>query len=278
MHGLGIAAAIAGMVFGALLPFVPGRYESLAVPLSTMCRVFGWVGPLLVPVGVLWIASGYVRRPAGGQFGIAIAALVASSVVGACVAVGALVSGGILFGVGVLALEVYAGARMLRSLTRLRLTPPPSTSPVAFYLLFVPLGATLIQLATVAPAVERSRSLAIRNSALLIADIERYRAANGRYPASLLSVSEDYLPGLLGISEYQYEPSEEAYNLVFEQPALEFGTKEFVVYNPLGRQTFTSHQNDLLRLTPDELALEHTRGHYAVRDAAEPHWKSFWFD
>ena len=34
----------------------------------------------------------------------------------------------------------------------------------------------------------------------------------------------------------------------------------------------------LLPLTPEELALDRTRGHYAVHDAPHPHWKYFWFD
>jgi hypothetical protein len=45
----------------------------------------------------------------------------------------------------------------------------------------------------VAPAVEFSRSRAIRNSARLIADVEHYRAANGQYPASLLSEPREEL-------------------------------------------------------------------------------------
>ena len=102
----------------------------------------------------------------------------------------------------------------------------------------------------------------------MIADIEQYRAAHGRYPASLLSVWEDYLPGVIGIKEYHYEPSGDAYNLFFEQFALHFGTREFVMYNPRDQQAMTSHKLDLLQLTPQELALEQTRGHYAVHDAA----------
>jgi hypothetical protein len=36
------------------LPFTPGTYDPLAAPLSMMARGFGFVGLLLVPVGVLW--------------------------------------------------------------------------------------------------------------------------------------------------------------------------------------------------------------------------------
>jgi hypothetical protein len=67
-------------------------------------------------------------------------------------------------------------------------------------------------------------------------------------------------------------------NLFFEQLALHFGTREFVMYNPRDQQVMTSHKMDLLELTPQELALEHTRGHNAVHHAPHPHWKYFWFD
>ena len=142
----------------------------------------------------------------------------------------------------------------------------------------VPIAVLLLQLVMAGPATEFSRSRAIRNSAWLIADIEQYRAEHGRYPASLLSVWEDYLPGLIGIKEYHYEASGEAYNLFFEHSNFRFGTREFVMYNPRDEQAMTSHKMDLLQLTPEELVLDRSRGHYAVHDAPHPHWKYFWFD
>jgi hypothetical protein len=89
---------------------------------------------------------------------------------------------------------------------------------------------------------------------------------------------DDYRPGVIGIEEYQYERHGDAYNLVFEQFALHFGTREFVIYNPHDEQAMTAHKRDLLELTPEQLSLEQTRGHYAVHDAGHPHWKYFWFD
>jgi hypothetical protein len=93
------------------------------------------------------------------------------------------------------------------------------------------------------------------------------------------SLWEDhYVPGVIGIEKYHYEPSGDVYNLYFEQFALQFGTREFVMYNPRDQQAMTSHKRDLLQLTPEELVLEQSRGHYAVHDAPQPHWKYFWFD
>lgn len=277
-HSLGIASATAGIMLGTLLPFLPGRYDNLAVPLSLMAQIFGKVGLVLVPVGALWVASGYWSRLAGKQYRIAIAALIASSVVWMLVSLGALVSSGFVLCLGAIAVWIYAVSRILPRLRRLKSASPPSVSAIAFYLLLVPVAVALLQMALVAPAIELSRNRAVRNSAPLIAAIEQYQATHGQYPASLLSVWPDYWPGLIGIYEYHYEPSGDAYNLFFEQFALAFGTREFVMYNPRDQQAMTSHKMDRLELTPQQLALEQGRGHYAVRDGPRPHWKYFWFD
>lgn len=136
----------------------------------------------------------------------------------------------------------------------------------------------LIQLAVADPITRFSRNRAIANSAPLIAEIERHRAAFGRYPPSLLAVWPDYWPRIIGIREYRYEPSGSAYNLMFEQPTLRLGMREFVIYNPRGEQTMTAHALDVLQLTPEQMALEHTRGHNELHDAEHPGWKSFRFD
>jgi hypothetical protein len=277
-HVLRIIAATALIVLCTVLPFLPGRYDSLAAPLSLTSQIFGKVGLLLAPVGALWVASGYWRRLANKQYGIAIAAVIVSSVVWGIASLGALVSGGLSLGLGAIAIWIYAVSKVLPWLKLLKKAPPRRASAVAFYFLIVPVAVAALQISIVAPAIEFSRSRAIRNSARLIADIEQYRAAHGRYPASLLSVWEDFLPGVIGIKEYHYEPSGDAYNLFFEQFALQFGTREFVMYNPRDQQAMTSHKMDLLQLTPQELELEQSRGHYAVHNTPFPHWRYFWFD
>jgi hypothetical protein len=145
----------------------------------------------------------------------------------------------VLLAVGANVLWIYVLSRLLPRLKRLK-GAPSRNSAVAFYLLFVPPAVSLLQMAAVPSAIEFSRNRAMDNSIRLIAAMEQYRAANGRYPESLLSVWEDYWPGVIGIDKYHYEPSGEAYNLFFEQFALSFGTREFVMYNPRDQQTITA--------------------------------------
>lgn len=45
-----------------LLPFLPGEYDPVALPLSTTVQAFGFIGLLLVPVGILWLRAPASRR------------------------------------------------------------------------------------------------------------------------------------------------------------------------------------------------------------------------
>jgi hypothetical protein len=280
IHLLGIAASIAFIIFCTLLPFLPGRHDSLAVPLSLMAQVASTVGLVVVPLGALWIFAGRSQRLAGKGHTFALLALVATSLVWAVVCLAAAIQSGFALGLVTLALWGYVARKAWPGLTRLTgVTPRTSAvNALPFYLVVVPVAAELLQLALLGPAVAFSRDRAIRNSAPLIAAIEQYRTTHGRYPASLLSVNPDYWPGVIGIPRYHYEPNGDAYNLFFEQFTHQLGTREFVMYNPRDEHVMTSHAMDLLELTPEQLQLERTRGHYAVHNEWHPHWKYFWFD
>lgn len=275
-HVLRLTAAIAVITLCTLLPFLPGRYDMLAVPLSFMAQLFGVVGLLLVPVGVLWLASGYWSALAGKHYVFAVASLIVASLIWAIVSLAAITSGGLSFGSIVLAVGIYVLVTLGSRLKEMKGATPRHVTTIALYLIVLPITAALLRFVVVRPAIELSRSRAIRNSTELIADIERYRAARGRYPPSLLSLWEDYEPSVIGIEQFHYEISGDAYNLIFEQFAYPVGTREIVVYNPRDQQVATSHDMDLLQLSPEDL--ERQRGYYAVHETRHPHWKYFWFD
>ena len=275
IHLAGLVAATGVIMLCTLLPFLPGRHDSLAVPLSGMAQLFGTAGLLLVPFGAAWWWAEYARASAGKRRVFGIAALVVAALVWMVISLVGAIHGGFSVGVAALIIGAWAMARLLPRLRRAA-SNPATTSAIPVYLVVLPLAAALLQYATVPAAVDSSRSRAIRNSERLIADIERYRAANGRYPASLLSLWPDYSPGLIGIERFHYEPSGEAYNVVFEQFTYRLGTREIVMYNPRDEQVATSHAMDLIDFAGADL--ERRRGFYAVHDARHPHWKYFWFD
>jgi len=284
VHVLGMGAVTAGIVLCTMLPFLPGPYDGLTVPLSAAALFFGKAGLLLVPVGVLWLAYELRGGSARGEGTplrahrhlVRTGALIATAVVLFLVCLGAVLGSGPVSTVAVMTLWacVVRGAAV-----RWRQRGAVGTIPergMPLYLIVVPIAVAFVQLTLAGPLAEFSRRRVIENSMPLIADIERYHATRGHYPPSLLSRHEDYDPGVMGVRRYQYEARGDAYNVVFDQPSFVLGTHEYVVYNPLDEQVMTSHNEDLLRLTPTQL--ESTRGFYAVRATSHPHWKSFLFD
>lgn len=274
-HIVGIVAAIAFTFFCTLLPFLPGSYDGLAVALSEMAHMFGILGLLLVPIGLLWIAADRSKRLDQKRHLFPLLALIASTLVWAGFWFAAVVQSGLVLGFVVVAVWVCV---LRKAWSNFRQRLPDRVSAVPFYLVAVPIVVALLQWAFVERAIESSRNRAIQNSAPLLAAIEEYRARNGKYPTSLLAELPDYGPHVIGIREYRYEPHGEGYNLVFEQFNYRFGTREFVVYNPRDEHVMTAHASDILELTPEQLVVERTRGHHARHDLPQPHWKLFWFD
>ena len=269
IHVLATVAATAFILLCTLLPFLPGGYDPLAVPLSTMARFGAMAALLLVPVGALWLVSRYTRGLAERRRGLTLITVVVASLVWGFVSLAAWM-GSVMLGALTAAVGLFLLARAIR---RRRQPYAATVSPAALALCLgvLPIAVVALQWAIVPAAVEVSRDRAIRNSELLIAAIERYHAANGRYPISLQGLWADYKTGVMGIEKYRYEPSGDAYNVFFEQPALRFGTREIVMYNPRDEQEMTSHTAALLDATPGQLNWR--RGYYASGDTAHPHWK-----
>lgn len=253
-------------------PFLPGGYDHLAVPLSTMAQVVGVVGLMLVPVGVLWLSL--------PKWGVALSVL--STVVGTCVALilalFATLSVGNAFGVLTLAAWVYVLVRLIPKLKRMRRAEAPGFQPAPVYLVCVPLLALASQLLLATPMSQSSRDRAIASARAFIGDIEQYHARHGRYPASLQAQNRDYHPDVVGVEQYIYAPQGESYNLCFEQPRFlldRFGTREWVVYNPRDEHRMYSHTAWLL---PPPEVVEASQGWYASGETGHAHWIYFLFD
>lgn len=266
---VGIAALLA---FSTVYPFLPGRYDRLAVPLSTMVQVFGVVGLALVPGGVLWLIL--------PRYGLAFAVLTMAVGTGIALilALFATLSVGNAFGVLTLAAWVYVLARWIPRLKRPSSAEDRRLHPAPLYLVLLPSLALASQLALAAPVARWSRDRAIASADEFIADIEQYHARHGRYPVSLQAQNRDYHPDVIGVEQYLYVPRGDSYNLSFEQPRFlldRFGTREWVVYNPRDEHRVYSHTAWLL---PSPEVLEPSQGWYAFGETGHAHWRYFWFD
>lgn len=265
----GIATLLA---FSTVYPFLPGRYDKLAVPLSTMVQVFGVVGMALVPVGAVWLMV-----PRRGFVVAALATFVGTGIA-LILALFATLGVGNAFGVLTLAVWGCVLVRLIPRLKRLRGLKPRRLHPVPLYLILLPSITLACQLVLAAPVTRWSRDRTIANAGEFIADIEQFHARHGRYPVSLQAQNKDYHPDVVGIEKFVYVPREDSYNLSFEQPRFlldRFGTREWVVYNPRGEHRAYSHTAWLL--PPSEMP-EPVQGWYAFGETGHTHWRYFWFD
>lgn len=284
-HLLGMLGGLVLIAACMFYPFLPGPHDAGAVTLSVMARLFGVSGLVLVPLGAAWLVHEFRMRPgraassSGGShrstwFGVA--ALATSSLVALVVSLGSLADHHVSTGVAALIAWICAATRLAGRLATRRRTGTRTFNPAPLYLIVWPLVAAALEFTLLDPALEASRTRAIDESASLIAAIERYRERQGRYPSSLQSLWDDYRPSRVGVRRYGYEPNGEFYNVYFEHAARAFDVKEIVMYNPRDEQDFSSHNADLLELSPADITAR--RGHVAVRQTSRPHWKTFLFD
>jgi hypothetical protein len=263
-------------------PFLPGEYDSLAMPLSTIAQGFGVLGVLLVSVGALWLIAELRQhsRPSKGRgFVFAVITVIVGTLIAAALVLAGLATVGPSLALVLLVSWLYSLSKLIPILRAMRHSERDRVNPTPLYLVTVPLAALIVQIGAAAPLTAASRARAIASSAEMIANIEAYHQAHGQYPHSLLGVWKDYSPHVVGIERYYYRPERDAYNLYFEQPRFlldRVGTREFVVYNPRDEHFIVSHPSFMLLLTPAQW--ESYRGWYEVHDAGVDHWRSFWFD
>lgn len=268
---IALVALLAAMVY----PYLPGHFDSLAVPLSILVQLFGAVGTLLLaPLGIAWLVyelRGAERRKSGV---FALAALVAGSLLAIVLCVAAYALSGALLTLALAAAALW----LLNRLARLRQSTGAAPVAAPWYMALLPLALLAAQLALAGSLTESSRARGIANSAEMLRDVEAYRAQNSSYPSHLAAVWQDYSPGVAGIHQYHYAVAGDGFNLYFEQPLFildNFGAREFVVYNPQGQHSMISHDSWILLLSPSRVLA--TQGWFQVTDAGDG-WRYFWFD
>jgi hypothetical protein len=237
-----------------------------------MAWVLGRAGLLLVPIGALWLWA-FTRYAPGSRplAWVARVTLGASVLVSLVMILAAMAFSGPLLSLGTAVIAGLIAVGLSRRL-RVGLLIPRVAAAAMIVAPIVVLGA---QSVLTAPITSWGRDRVIANAAPLIAEIERYHARHGAYPVSLFSLYGDYKPAIMGVQRYYYEPSADAYNVIFEEPALGIG-RRFVAYNPRDKQRITVHETD--RLLLDEAGLDaDNAGYTIVQPLPPPHWKLFTF-
>jgi hypothetical protein len=226
-------------------PFFPGQYDSLAMPLSITAQVGVAIGLLLLfPIGILWLIYELRKQVQRKQnltvnpkrYYFAYVSTILFSIIAIVVSLVAFATVG--FSLAFITVVVWAifFSRLFPNLQSMKAVERDNFYPVPIYFVFVPVVALFFQFVLGTPITNFSRDYAIANSKEYISDIEEYHAQYRNYPSSLLAMWKDYYPNIVGVEKFHYTPSDNAYNLFFEQPRLFFdniGTREWVVYNPL---------------------------------------------
>lgn len=259
------------LALGIAYPFLKGDYDLLAIPISSMIQLFGLVGLSLIPVGALWLTMPKYR------FGFAITSIIISTFLILIIALFATFSVGKAFGLLVILLWAFIAALLLPKVKQLKGETQKKIHLFPLYLICLPIVTLVLQLTLAEPLTLLSRNRAIENADRFIRHIEEYHTQRGAYPLTLQAQNKDYYPDVVGVEKYLYAPHRKGYNLSFEQPRFlldRFGTREWVVYNPLDENSVYSHTAWLL---PTEQA-EASQGWYASGNTGHKHWKYFLFD
>lgn len=270
IHIILFPALTALLILGIAYPFLAGDYDQLAIPISTMIQVFGLVGLALLPVGVLWLAAPKYT------FGFAITAMIVCTFIILILSLFAALSVGKSFGVLTLLLWTFMVILLIPKIKSLK-NQTTRTPWLPAYLIYLPMVSLFFQLTMAKNLTQRSRNRAIENANRFIRHIEEYHTQHGQYPLTLQAQYKDYYPDVAGVEKYLYAPHGKGYNLSFEQPRFlldKFGTREWVVYNPLDENRVYSHVAWLLPTHQQEPS----QGWYASGDTGHPHWKYFLFD
>jgi len=274
-HFVTIVLISALVILCMFLPFLPGRYDMLAVTISFMTQLFSLASLLLVPLGFFWLWFEIKKRKTNTTSPektkrFAIATVLMVGIVTLVVSFGALTNYNLSFGILFL---LFCFSLLTRTYLKLRRQGIPDNlkfNPTPIYLLIIPIVVALVRFSFINTAVQFSRDYAIKNSEPLITAIEAHHAKNGSYPISLQAIHTDILPGVIGIKQYHYEPNGTAYNLYFKQFSDELDVEEIVMYNKLDEHAFAAHVLDILEYSGEELALR--RGDRHKSKLSQPHW------
>jgi hypothetical protein len=258
------------LLFGILilLRFVPGPPNQVVTAFSVFGFFGAIVGIFLVPISFAWAIVEFQKLRqtyqssnhwrSGYYFAIAAMVVCFAYFVLALALVITEDAYGLLPSVILLALALW---KIIPQLKKLRQEPETKFNAIPFYLLSVPLVGFLVHMCLVVPVSQYSRNYVIKKTESLISAIENYKTQKGQYPESISALQPNYLreiprPTIMGIMDYQYEKTEEAYNLSFQQQL--GATDELVVYNKANTHNI--------------------KGHFASFDAKVPHWRYYWMD
>lgn len=251
---------IIGLVLlaGIALPYLQGSYNRVAIVLSSVIQILGFIGLVFVPVGIIGLAVHKVKGPNNRiKSNLAVIALVFGALIYILINTYLVLNGDYKAATLTFLLGVFVAYKVIGILLYKRNT---ILYPRLFvYLIAIPLLAFFGRKVLAMELAENSRNKTIAQASLWITEIEQFKNINGNYPTSLTELNAALpQPGFMGINNFSYENTNGSYNLSFVQWVDMGAIQEIVVYS----------NSDTYNM----------RGHFASYNANEPHWKYFWLD
>ena len=272
---------LATLLLCIVLPFLPKDFDAIATQISLTAQTFSVIGLITCFPALLWLFNSVRNRNKAvdnvllnKQRKFAKVYVYIFFVAFLPVVLMTILTLSISFGISLL-IGLFISTKY--TLKRINQTTPSLLLPL--FLTLLPILLLAFQLAVDKPLTDWSRNKAIENSKELIDEIESWKTKYGKYPTTLNAVHKDYSVGIRGIEEYHYTYDNTTYNLYFEQPKFlldQFGTREFVVYNPTDNHLMISHASWNAQWEPEQIRT--TQGWYASGNTGHQHWKYFWFD
>lgn len=241
------------------LPYLQGSYNRVAIVLSSVIQILGFIGMVFVPVGIIGLAVNGMNKSRSTRlnFNLAIVALVLGALLYITINAFLVLNGDYKAATLTFLLGLFVA---YKAITTLMHRQEAILYPRLFvYLLVLPLVAFFGRKVLVLELAEHSRNVTIAQASVWIEEIEQFKNATGNYPASLSELKTSLpQPEFMGIDNFNYENANDTYNLSFVQWVDMGAVQEVVVYS----------NSDTYNM----------RGHFASYHANEPHWKYFWLD
>jgi hypothetical protein len=248
------------------LPFLPGPYDKLVLGLSSIAQLIGYLGLILVPIGIFWLIQ-EIKKITGANTSInnwSNGYYFALTSLFICIMFCLFLALVLLFSVGLTAVVIWLSLisiglyKIVPVIRRLKKGPVKTFNAAPLYLLSLPIIGFALRSFFISPVSEFGRNYAIEKGQEVISSIETYYEQYGNYPESLEYVHHVPKPFVMGIDEFHYEKNGEAYNLSFVQWQHVGATREVVMYN----------KNDQ----------HNVKGHFASYNTRKAHWKYYWLD
>jgi len=266
-------------------PFVPGPSNSLVIGLSSISLTLGFLGLLLVPVGVLWVIAEWKKsrqpeeKPVNWKpsYHLSIIATVIIFAISLIYIPLLYHIEGVVASIAFVILLSWPLYKVIRSIRKIKSQPSRAFNPMPFYLIALPLIAFTANKLLVDPISNFSRKLAIQKSEILIHAIEEYKNNEGAYPESLENLKGKYIDAIpkssvMGVTSYRYNKLNGDFTLAFSQWKDGAALEELVIYDrsPVSEKDYANFNFKLDRYR----TLTAFKGY----DAGVKHWRYYLCD